>query len=200
VLPQPLCETCGIPVARAGTRCTVCSRSPYRFRQLRSWCAFDEPIRTALHRLKYRHDLGLGEALVSQLATYASHLDWEPDLIVPVPLGQGRLVERGYNQASLISWPLSLALGIPHAPGALRRVRETRSQVGLSRDERRRNVWNAFGANSGAVKGRVVLLVDDVATTGATLSSCAEALYTAGAQDVFALAVARAHRGPESDT
>jgi ComF family protein len=152
-----------------------------------------------LHGLKYRRDLGLSEALASPIAGYASSLGWEVDVLTPVPLGRGRLIERGYNQAGLIAWPLSLALGIAFAPSALSRTRETRSQVGLSRAERRANVRDAFEARPSAVKGLNVMLVDDVATTGATISSCAEALHAAGARDVFALTVARAHRGPSGD-
>ncbi|MFH1184276.1 MAG: ComF family protein [Chloroflexota bacterium] len=152
-------------------------------------------MRPALHRLKYRHDLGLGEALVPQLAAYVNDLRWQADMLVPVPLGSSRLKQRGYNQAGLISWPLSLALGIAHAPRAVCRTRETRSQVGLTRAERHDNVRDAFQSCPSLVKDRSLLLLDDVATTGATLSSCAEALYAAGARDVLALTVARAYRG-----
>jgi ComF family protein len=195
-LPLSLCESCGTPVPPKSVRCADCTLSPPHFQQLRSWCVFDSRIRSALHRLKYRRDLGLSEALVPHLASHASTLKWEVDVISPVPLGRGRLSERGYNQAGLIAWPLSLALGIPFDPSALIRTRETRSQVGLTRAERRTNVQNAFEASPSRVRGRSVMLVDDVATTGATLSSCAEALHAAGARDVFALTVARAHRGP----
>jgi len=121
-------------------------------------------------------------------------LAWPVNLLVPVPLGTKRLKERGYNQAGLIGWPLSLSLGIAYAPRALVRTRETRSQVGLSRAERHDNVRDAFTARPALVKDRTVLLVDDVATTGATLSSCAEALSAAGARDVFALTISRARR------
>lgn len=81
---------------------------------------------------------------------------------------------------------------IEYAPDALVRVRETRSQVGLTRAERHDNVHGAFQAIARRVNGRNILLLDDVATTGSTLSSCAETLYASGARDVFALTVARA--------
>ena len=114
------------------------------------------------------------------------------DIIIPVPLGKKRLAERGYNQVSLIGRPLSLAMNIAFAPNALSRDHETRSQVGLTKVERHLNVRGVFKANSKRVNGRIILLIDDVATTGSTLSSCAEALYAAGARDVFGLTVARA--------
>jgi ComF family protein len=113
-------------------------------------------------------------------------------MIIPVPLGVGRLKERGYNQISLIARPLAMAMGIAFAPHALTRVRETRSQVGLTKNERHENVRGAFRTGNVRVTGRVLLLIDDVATTGSTLSSCAEALDCAGARDVFALTIARA--------
>ena len=198
-LRAPFCETCGTPVSSTRRQCAGCLAKPPSFRKLRSWSAFDVPIRPALHRLKYRRDLGLSEALVPQLAAYAAGLCWSVDLIIPVPLGSGRRKERGYNQAGLISWPLSLALGISHSPRAIFRSRETRSQVGLSRAERQENVRDAFSALPALVKDRRILMVDDVATTGATLSSCAEALYAAGARDVLGLTVARAIRGSSGD-
>lgn len=195
-LPEPLCEKCGIPVARPRTHCRDCITNPPRFDQLRSLSAFDDPIRPALHRLKYRRDIGLGEAMTPQLSAYVSSLNWRVDLLVPVPLGRDRMRQRGYNQSGLIGWPLALSLGIAFAPGSLSRTRETSSQVVLTRPERQANVQGAFRATPRLVKGRSVLLVDDVATTGATLSSCAEALFAAGARDVFALTVARALRVP----
>lgn len=188
---EPLCTVCGIPVDVPGL-CIDCRRVRPQFRALRSWSLFDAPVRDALHRLKYRRDIGLGDALAAQLVGFVSNLNWPIELIVPTPLGKGRLQERGYNQVGLIAHPLSLAMGITYAPDALARLRETRSQVGLTKDERRGNVRQAFRGNETRTKDRVVLLVDDVATTGSTLSSCAEALYAAGARDVFALSVSRA--------
>ncbi len=172
--------------------CVSCRRQRPAYCQLRSWSVFDDPIRSALHRLKYRRDISLGEAFTPQLVEFLGGLHWPMELIVPVPLGRKRLAERGYNQVDLVARPLSMAMGIRYAPDAVVRSQETRSQVGLTRTQRQRNVMHAFRANSRRVKGRAVLLVDDVATTGSTLSSCAEALYAAGARDVFAFTVSRA--------
>jgi ComF family protein len=142
--------------------------------------------------LKYRQDIGLGDALAVQFSGFVSNLEWPIDIIVPVPLGQKRLNERGYNQVGLIARPLSLSMNLTYAPNALSRERDTRSQVGLTKLERHKNVRGAFIAKGSRVNNHVVLLIDDVATTGSTLSSCAEALYADGAQDVFAVTVARA--------
>lgn len=192
--PLPLCRLCGQPVTSSAPTCDDCRAHPPGFSGLRSWSLFVHPTRGALHALKYRGDMGLAEALVPQLAVFASCLEWDVDILIPVPLSRERLSQRGYNQAGLISMPLSLAVGIRHAPGALRRTRETPSQVGMSWRERHENVRGAFVASPRLVRGRSILLLDDVATTGATLSSCADALFAAGARAVFAMTVARAYR------
>jgi competence protein ComFC len=195
-LVEPLCEVCGISIGGSGL-CADCQRTRPRYRLLRSWSVFENPIRNALHKLKYRRDLALGDALAAQVCEFAVDLKWPVEMIVPVPLGKKRLKERGYNQVNLIARPLALAAGMVFVPDGLTRIRETRSQVGLTKRERRANVNGAFLAQGKSVKGRVVLLMDDVATTGSTLSSCAEALYAAGARDVFAVTVSRAlaHHG-----
>ncbi len=195
-LVEPVCEVCGISIDSSGL-CTDCQRVRPRYRILRSWSVFDDPVRNALHKLKYRRDMALGDALAAQLLDFVIGLKWPIEMIIPVPLGKKRSQERGYNQVSLIARPLALAAGMSFASDGLTRVRETRSQVGLTKKERRVNVDGAFQARGTRVNSRVVLLMDDVATTGSTLSSCAEALYTAGARDVFALTVSRAlaHHG-----
>ncbi len=190
-LVEPVCEVCGISMDGSGL-CADCQRARPRYRILRSWSVFDNPVRNALHKLKYRRDMALGDALAAQLSEFAMGLKWPVEMIIPVPLGKKRSQERGYNQVSLIARPLALAAGMAFASDGLTRVRETRSQVGLTKKERRANVNGAFQATGTRVNGRVVLLMDDVATTGSTLSSCAEALYAAGARDVFALTVSRA--------
>jgi ComF family protein len=119
---------------------------------------------------------------------------WEIDLIVPVPLDHIRRKQRGYNQAALLANPLSAGAGIPMSVNALRRVRKTCSQVGLSIEERMRNVHEAFSAADSIVNSQSVLLIDDVVTTGATLNACSVALKKAGAKFVCALTLARSLR------
>ena len=190
-IPEPICVACGLPQKQNGL-CRKCKDSLPSFKALRSWAIFENPIQNALHRLKYRRDIGLGEMLASQMAEYVEGLGWPLEIVLPIPLGKNRLKERGYNQVAMIALPLSMQLGLKYYPDALVRAKETRSQVGLSAVERQKNVRNAFQANANKVKGCTVLLVDDVATTGATLSSAADALYVSGARDVYAITIARA--------
>jgi len=159
---------------------------------MRSWAVFEGPIRQAVHSLKYRRNVVLGDTLAPYLAEFVRKLDWPVDLVVPVPLGRERIKERGYNQVGLLAQPLSRLQNWNYSPRLLRRVRETRSQVGLSTIERKTNMAGAFKADPPLASGKVVLLMDDVATTGATLAACSEALLEAGVKKVYALTLARA--------
>ena len=171
--------------------CVRCRAQRPVYDVLRSWGVFDSPLKEALHRMKYRRDLGLGEALARGMIQFLDTLEWSCDQVVPVPLAKRRLKERGYNQVALVAIPLALRFGLVYRPQALERIRETASQVGLSAAQRRENVRGAFQADS-SVRGKSILLVDDVSTTGATLSSAAGALFAAGAGSVKAVTVARA--------
>lgn len=164
---------------------------------MRSWSVFEGPIRLALHQIKYRRNLALGDALACQLFPYVQSLGWQIDLVVPVPLGKKRIQQRGYNQVGLVALPLAARSGWEYCPKALSRTRETCSQVGLSIRERKENVRDAFGSEPAKVSDKSVLLIDDVATTGATISACAKALLDSGAREVFAFTLSRAlpHHG-----
>ena len=193
IIQPPLCESCGQPLEFVGL-CENCSLGLPRFTAVRSWAIFEGPVRAAIHRLKYERDVSLGEILARPLIELLSDLEWSIDLILPVPLGVARLKERGYNQSVLLTRPIALAQGIAHRPKALTRSRETRTQVGLTYHERRENVTGAFLADPWLVKGCHALVVDDVATSSATLDACAYALIEAGARRVYGLTLARAGR------
>lgn len=189
---EPLCEKCGIPVHKMGL-CEKCQSSPPVYRLMRSWAVFDSPIQNALHTLKYRRNItGFGDALAKQMADFVRCLNWAVDMIIPVPLGRKRLKERGYNQVALVARPLAYEMEVAFSPHALWKRHDTRSQVGLNMQERRENVANAYQAHPLAVQRKSVLLMDDVATTGSTITACTEALLAAGAQEVYALTIARA--------
>ena len=159
---------------------------------LRSWAVFDSPIQNGLHTMKYRRNQGLGEALAIQMKDFLRSLQWDVDLMIPVPLGKKRLKERGYNQVALVARPLAYHAELVYAPQALWKSKDTRSQVGLNISQRRDNVHNAYQADPEIVRRKAVLIMDDVATTGSTITSCSEALFTAGARDVYAITIARA--------
>lgn len=147
--------------------------------------------------MKYRRNIGLGESIALQMIDFVRSLNWQLDVLIPIPLGKNRLKERGYNQVALVARPLAYLLGIQFEPDALWKTRETRSQVGLTISERSENVRDAYQADSKLVKDKSVLIMDDVATTGSTISACTAALRAAGAQEMFVLTIARAlpHHG-----
>lgn len=168
-----------------------CPSAPHIAR-VYAWGWHSGPLRKAVHRLKYQRDIALGERLSQHLAEVLTPAALEDVAVAPVPLWPGRQRQRGYNQAALLASPLAYALGLEYVPQVVRRRRNTPSQVGLSLLERRENVAGAFVADPDKVKGRKILLVDDVLTTGSTLNAAAEALRLAGADRVVAVVLARA--------
>ena len=147
--------------------------------------------------MKYRRNMGFGEAIAMQMADFVRSLHWPIEMLIPVPLGKKRLKQRGYNQVALVARPLAYQLGLRYEVYGLMKERDTRSQVGLSFSQRSQNVQDAYQADSQIVKGKSVLIMDDVATTGSTISACTAALLSAGAQEVYVLTIARAlpHHG-----
>jgi ComF family protein len=149
-------------------------------------------LKKAVLGLKYGANLAMGDALYQLLFDLLEPWREEIDLVTPVPLSRQREKQRGYNQAALLARPLASGLDLAYRPHALRRVRDTDSQVGKTLQERRLNVGGAFEASGKRVEGRHVLLVDDVLTTGSTLDAAAHALKQAGAAFVSAVVVSRA--------
>jgi len=151
---------------------------------------YDGELRHAIHVLKYEHVSALAEPLGRLLSTYLTQHPLHFDLIVPVPLHPERREDRGYNQAELLAKVIAKQCGAPLNTSALVRKLNTTPQVGLNENERRRNVQGAFQCKH-RLDGLRVLVVDDVCTTGATLSECAMALHDGGAASSWGLTLAR---------
>jgi ComF family protein len=187
-----ICSRCGQSLPKGRSICTACRDNPPQYTAMRSWATFTGPLRKAIHSLKYQQNMGLGIQLANHLNLLLDKLQWPVELITAVPLSRQRIAERGYNQSYLLARPIAFTHHIPFIPQAVKRIRNTPSQVGLNAPERKKNVDGAFTANPEIVKNRTVLLVDDVATTGATLAASTQALLSAGAENVYALTLARA--------
>jgi ComF family protein len=152
---------------------------------------FTGPVRACIHALKYEGQRGYATVLAAMARSSLARLP-VPDAIVPVPLSRERQRARGFNQSLLIARHLA-GDAVPVMPEWLARTRDTPPQVGQDREARHANVADAFACpDPMAVRGQHVLLLDDVATTGATLDACARALHAAGVASVHALVVAKA--------
>lgn len=190
IIKHPVCKICGNSFPEAGV-CNLCKKDHPPFSALRSWGLYEGSLRKALLSLKYESNIGLARTFASLLAPIFVETNWNVDLIIPVPLCKSHRRNRGYNQSELIAHPLSLALQIPLETNAIKRIKETSSQVDLSRSERFKNLKDAFSGNPAKLKNKNVLLVDDIVTTGATLRSCSSALLDAGCTSVYCLTVAQ---------
>lgn len=192
----PLCDVLGIPLPfDAGERMVSAAAAarPPAYDHARAVAHYSGAMRTLVRQFKYadRHD---ARALFGRwLAEAGRELSRGVDVVVPVPLSRWRLLSRRFNQAAILAQELSRQTGLAVDLHLLQRSRSTRTQVGLTRDQRRRNLAGAFRvrrSRRASVAGRHVLLVDDVITTGATAEACARALKRAGAARVDVLALA----------
>jgi ComF family protein len=198
MVDEPFCLRCGIPfVADVGEShlCGACIGSRPAYEAARAAALFEGPVRELIHRFKYNrrvhHRRPLAEIALRRLSPFV--LETSADLMVPVPLHVKRLRQRGFNQAVLIGELLARKWRLPLVRNNLRRVRWTEPQINLSASERVANVKDAFMvADPAQVKGRRIILLDDVYTTGSTVSECSRVLHRAGAKEVFVITIARA--------
>ncbi|HTN87441.1 MAG TPA: ComF family protein [Sorangium sp.] len=210
-LSPPSCAGCDEPIADDAVFCADCARTalPYTERPgaigvraadagLVAFAPFAGALAEGIRRFKYSDRPDLARPLGRLLLCAARDAGVRADVVVPVPLHPRRLAERGYNQAALLAAHVADGLAASFAPRALRRVRSTAQQAQLSRDLRLLNVAGAFRARAPErVERRRVALIDDVATTGATLAACRDALLGAGAASVTYLVVAAAESGAD---
>jgi ComF family protein len=152
------------------------------------------PAREAIHAFKFGATPHLADVFASWLTDVWHAHGVQADVIVPVPLHPARERERGYNQSAWLAQRLARNTGCAFAPHALRRIRQTEQQAQLSAEIRAHNVTGAFSANRLVLDSKQVLIIDDVFTTGATLTACAQACAAAGAAAVNAMTVTRAEQ------
>jgi ComF family protein len=157
-----------------------------------SFAYYTPPISSAIKKLKYKRDIGISNLLAKFLVELYNKNKMDIDMVIPVPLNKNKIKERGFNQSYFLALPFSMTIQKPINKQSLRRFKDTPSQVGLNRQERFSNVSDAFRADPSLVQDKNILLIDDVATTGATMEACASALKSAGAKDIVGLTVARA--------
>ncbi len=187
----PLCPRCGKPQP-SGMLCSSCVGWQSEIDGIRSPFQFDGVMRQTIYQLKYKNLRALAASLAELLCDYLSINPVPGEVLVPVPLHRKRLRERGYNQSSLLARELGRLIDLPVADDCLVRQRYALPQTRASIvDERRSNVADAFTCSDHNLRGRQVLLIDDVSTSGATLDACAAALKAAGVDSVWGLVLAR---------
>jgi ComF family protein len=191
----PLCDRLGIPLPYGLEEPMISARAaadPPVYGRARAVAIHGGQMRELAHRLKYGDQQHVVPLLARLLQEAGRDLLTDCHLLVPIPLGRARLWQRGFNQAAVLAGALSKRCDVPHDPMLLERRKETSSQVGLTREQRKDNVRGAFQVADGRnleLKGRNVLVIDDVITTGATVEAAARVLKRAGAARVDVLSL-----------
>jgi ComF family protein len=207
-LEAPVCDGCGAAFEFDGgdfaaERCAACLTQPYVFQRARAACVYDEASRGLILKFKHGDQQQFAGLFARWLGRAASDLIAEADAVVPVPLHPMRLLSRRFNQAAEVARPLARHARLDYLPDALARAQRTDTQGGKSMRGRRLNVARAFAVTEAGrrrIKGRRILLIDDVLTTGATAEACARALLDAGARAVDLAVIARVRTARELPT
>jgi ComF family protein len=198
LIRSPLCKRCGVPFftdVGEDHLCGRCIDRPPPFASARAAALFEGPVRELIHRLKYNrrvhHRRPLALLAVRRLTQFVAESG--ADLVIPVPLHVKRLRQRGFNQAVLLGEIVAREWGLPLMRRNMLRIRWTEPQINLSVAERAANVRGAFSIIEPLlIRDRRIILVDDVYTTGSTVSECSRVLSDAGASEVFVVTIARA--------
>jgi len=198
-LLPPFCSICAVPfdgIEDDMHVCEDCLRKRPSFKSISAPYIYknNNPISTAIHLFKYRGNGAVSKALGRLLAGFA--LEWwdkrkRDYILVPVPLSPNRLRQRGFNQSLVLARHVAEAIGLPVDYMSLRRIKDTPPQSILKKEDRKKNVRNAFKVAGNSLRGKKVILVDDVATTGTTLNECAKVLKRSGVKEVICLVFAR---------
>ena len=183
------CPSCALPTP-AGEVCGQCLKHPPLFSRTTAVLGYAFPLDKLIQAMKYGEQLALAHAFAGKLAHRIDKTSL-PDCIIPMPLHPAKLRERGFNQSQLLAAGIARELGLELLPHACRRIRDTPPQSALPWKERKKNMRDAFRCDSD-LTGKRIALVDDVLTTGASLSALAEAAQKCGAVEISAWVVARA--------
>lgn len=191
IITPPVCQKCGRPIGEDGI-CIDCAYMRYHFEQAVSVLHYTPEVKQLIHRFKYGGISYLSRTLGWWMArAFEQRCGWEVDVIIPVPLHPRRQRERGFNQSALLAREVGKYIGVPVNEKVLVRKKYTTAQAGLNKFQRMQNLHGAFEVREPeAVRGKSVLLVDDVFTTGSTVDECSKELQQAGAKRVYVLTLA----------
>lgn len=184
---MPICDHCGKYLEKGESLCVECRQNPPPFSIARAVGPYEDPFRIAVKVFKFLGRKHLARRMGDMMAEVIKGEErfWPLDIIVPVPISLGNLKQRGFNQTELLARRISRKIKVAMDSKILVRIKETPSQRELSREEREKNLLCAFQvAAPQKIKGKKILLVDDVYTTGSTIRECTRALLGAGAEKV----------------
>jgi len=202
IIKDPYCIKCGKPLVRTNyflnnrdVLCVNCKKHPYYFNYARSVGVYDKALRKCIHLFKYYREKKLSKPLGKLLVEYISEKErvyQKYDLIIPVPLHKNDLSTRGFNQSLLLSMEIGNYFSIPVGKDILIKKKVTGAQIKLSKKERENNLVNAFLIiEPEKIKGKNILLIDDVFTTGSTVNECSKELKKAQVKNIRVLTLAR---------
>lgn len=191
LLTQPYCMKCGKKLFEEEEYCADCRRMEHAFARGRALYEY-ESVSDAIYRLKYTNRQEYAEFFGEEISFYLKEFieKIQPDAILPVPLHKKRWNKRGYNQAELLGRAVGKQFGIPVLPKLVSRVKNTQPLKMMNPQERQNNLKNAFIINKNDVKLKVILVVDDIYTTGSTIDEISRVLLASGAEKVYFVALA----------
>lgn len=194
-LSAPFCDTCSQPfdfTMPEGSECAACAQTPPQFDKARSVLVYNEHSRKLISEFKYSDRIHASKAYGKWMARAGKDILKDADVIIPVPLHSKRLKKRLYNQAALLAQVIAKEANITYNPIVLQRIKHRPPQAGLNKAERQKNIKGVFALKPNhTLKGKHVVLVDDVMTTAATINECCRILKEAGVASVSALTLAK---------
>ena len=192
IIHQPRCMKCGKPVRRMEQEfCHDCTEATHHFDRGRALWLHKPPVSNSIYQFKYHNQRAFGKYYAQKMANRFEYLarEWNPDLILPIPLHKRRMKKRGYNQAMIIAEKLGKIWGIPVDGKILQRRKNTNPQKKLNHRNRKFNMKNAFYVKGDLKNIRRVLLIDDIYTTGNTIDEASRKLKEAGVEKVYFLTI-----------
>ncbi|WP_341816992.1 ComF family protein [Wolbachia endosymbiont (group A) of Agelastica alni] len=191
-LTKHYCNVCGVVISDNIYTCGKCIINPPTFKVLRSVFAYDQHSKNMIINFKFFDNLNYVKIYAKWIYQANQDTFQNAEVIIPIPLHKMRLFKRKYNQAALLAKELSKLSNLSYTPFAIKRLRHTTPQAGLSLKQREKNLKKAFSiSNKKIIENKIVILVDDVVTTGATVRSCSQEILNSGAKEVRVLSLAR---------
>ena len=193
-ITTPYCRICcfefSFDPGQGNDICLKCNTTPPSYNLARSVLRFDEHSKKLIHALKYHDSTFIAANFAKIIVNMHRDVISDADFIIPVPMHKWKRLTRLYNQAQILAYEIGKEVGVKMLPDVLMKTKHTKSQTGLSKKQRQENLKGSF-AIEGSVKGKKIILVDDVMTTGSTVDLCAAKLKKAGAREVVVVCIAR---------